>query len=89
MYWLSAQNTMLMSAVSVSAVSPFISRCTVCETPSVHMAVHSQDVTNPECPVGWSSLWSGFSFLMVCLIYIKGAVIFDPGYRGGRFLAGV
>eukprot|EP00795_Rhopilema_esculentum_P016249 gene16249-7628_t len=65
MYWLSAQNTQLMSAVSSSAVTPFISRCVVCETPSVHMAVHSQDTTYPDCPLGWSSLWTGYSFLMM------------------------
>ena len=66
MYWLSAfKGPMLMSPISVSAVSPFISRCAVCEAPSVHMAVHSQDTSIPDCPVGWGSLWSGYSFLMV------------------------
>lgn len=54
-----------MMPVSNSAVEPFISRCVVCEAPSVHLAVHSQDVFNPECPRGWDSLWDGYSFLMV------------------------
>ena len=66
MYWLSGMRSgMLMSPVSVSAVSPFVSRCAVCETPSVHIAVHSQDTSIPDCPLGWSSLWSGYSFMMV------------------------
>jgi len=66
MYWLSGmRDGMLMSPVSVSAVSPFVSRCAVCETPSVHIALHSQDTSIPDCPLGWSSLWSGYSFMMM------------------------
>lgn len=41
------------------------SRCSVCEAPSQAVAVHSQDLTLPNCPPGWRSLWIGYSFLMV------------------------
>ena len=42
-----------------------ISRCTVCESMSVAMAVHSQTIEIPSCPTGWNSLWFGYSFAMV------------------------
>lgn len=29
------------------------------------MAVHSQTIQIPQCPQGWSSLWIGYSFVMV------------------------
>lgn len=29
------------------------------------MAVHSQTIQIPQCPTGWSSLWIGYSFVMV------------------------
>lgn len=29
------------------------------------MAVHSQTIQIPQCPSGWSSLWIGYSFVMV------------------------
>lgn len=29
------------------------------------MAVHSQTIQIPPCPNGWSSLWIGYSFVMV------------------------
>jgi len=45
-------------------VEPFISRCAVCEAPSVAIAVHSQDDHIPDCPDGWGSLWIGYSFVM-------------------------
>ena len=40
-------------------------RCVVCEVPSNVIAVHSQSVTVPNCPRGWTSLWIGYSFAMV------------------------
>lgn len=40
-------------------------RCVVCEAPSNVIAVHSQSLSIPDCPGGWSSLWIGYSFVMV------------------------
>lgn len=40
-------------------------RCSVCETTSNVIAVHSQTTLTPECPKDWESLWSGYSFVMV------------------------
>lgn len=56
-----------MMPVSGSAVEPLISRCVVCEAPDVSMAVHSQDVSTPDCPNGYESLWRGYSFMMVSI----------------------
>lgn len=42
-------------------------RCAVCEAPAMVMAVHSQTIQIPQCPSGWSSLWIGYSFVMVSL----------------------
>jgi collagen type IV alpha len=28
------------------------------------MAIHSQSIQIPNCPIGWSSLWIGYSFAM-------------------------
>ena len=68
MYWLSAlKDGKSMSPVSVLAVAPFISRCSVCETQAMHVAMHSQDTSIPDCPLGWSSMWSGYSFMMVII----------------------
>lgn len=44
-----------------------ISRCVVCEAPSTPVALHSQTSSTPECPPNWTSLWKGFSFLMVSI----------------------
>jgi hypothetical protein len=41
------------------------SRCVVCEAPANVIAVHSQSVNIPDCPRDWSSLWIGYSFVMV------------------------
>lgn len=42
-----------------------LSRCSVCEAPAMVIAVHSQTIQIPPCPEGWSSLWIGYSFVMV------------------------
>ena len=57
--------TQPMMPVSNTAIEPFISRCVVCEAPSIHIAVHSQDTSRPVCPRGWDPLWCGYSFMMV------------------------
>lgn len=64
-YWLSTTAALPMMPVEDGEIRPYISRCSVCEAPSVAIAVHSQDITIPQCPVGWRSLWIGYSFLMV------------------------
>ncbi|KAK8394480.1 hypothetical protein O3P69_006569 [Scylla paramamosain] len=38
--------------------------CVVCEAPSNVIAVHSQSLSVPDCPQGWSSMWIGYSFVM-------------------------
>lgn len=64
-FWLSTTAPLPMMPVEEADIKPYISRCSVCEAPSVAIAVHSQDITIPQCPVGWRSLWIGYSFLMV------------------------
>ena len=64
-YWLSGDVRQPMMPVSNTAIEPFISRCAVCKTPDHSIAVHSQDLVTPPCPLGYESLWSGYSFLMV------------------------
>ena len=34
------------------------------------VAVHSQTMRIPDCPIGWSGLWIGYSFMMVRIIPI-------------------
>ncbi|XP_016096984.1 collagen alpha-2(IV) chain-like [Sinocyclocheilus grahami] len=63
-YWLSTTAPIPMMPVEEAEIKPYISRCSVCEAPSVAIAVHSQDITIPMCPAGWRSLWIGYSFLM-------------------------
>ena len=64
-YWLSGSVRQPMMPVSNTAISPFISRCAVCEVPNIHIAVHSQTTEKPTCPKGWDPLWRGYSFMMV------------------------
>jgi len=65
-YWLTTPKDMPESkeALSGTEIEPYISRCKVCEAPSVAIAVHSQAETIPDCPQGWTSLWIGYSFVM-------------------------
>lgn len=64
-YWLSTTAPIPMMPVDSIQIAQYISRCSVCEAPSQAVAVHSQDITIPQCPLGWRSLWIGYSFLMV------------------------
>lgn len=43
-------------------------RCSVCEASANVIAVHSQTTQIPQCPKKWTSLWQGYSFVMVCTI---------------------
>uniref|UniRef100_A0A3B4A852 Collagen IV NC1 domain-containing protein n=1 Tax=Periophthalmus magnuspinnatus TaxID=409849 RepID=A0A3B4A852_9GOBI len=64
-YWLSTdQSESSSDLLSESQLQNHISRCTVCESRSNVMAVHSQTSSVPDCPQDWDSLWSGFSFVM-------------------------
>lgn len=42
------------------------------------MAVHSQTIQIPQCPAGWSSLWIGYSFVMVS---VRSSSVFAPEPR--------
>lgn len=42
------------------------------------MAVHSQTIQIPQCPAGWSSLWIGYSFVMVS---VRSSSVFPPERR--------
>lgn len=65
-YWLTTPKDMPATKESLvgGEIEPYISRCAVCETPSMAIAVHSQEETIPDCPEGWVSLWIGYSFVM-------------------------
>jgi len=65
-YWLSTPEPMpmMMTPIRGEDIRPYISRCTVCETETLVIAVHSQSMDVPECPGDWESLWIGYSFLM-------------------------
>lgn len=64
-YWLASAAPLPSAPLSEEAIRPYISRCAVCESPAPAVAVHSQDQTIPPCPNNWTSLWIGYSFLMV------------------------
>merc|ERR1711988_52102 len=65
-YWLSTSEAMPMTMENIKGqeLEKYISRCSVCETESKVMAVHSRDEQIPECPANWDSLWMGYSFVM-------------------------
>lgn len=42
-----------------------VCRCAVCEAPAMVIAVHSQTIQIPSCPLNWEALWIGYSFMMV------------------------
>lgn len=66
-YWLSTTAPIPMMPVRENEIKDYISRCVVCEAPANVIAVHSQSLTLPDCPDGWSGLWIGYSFIMVSL----------------------
>uniref|UniRef100_A0A3B4V3V9 Collagen IV NC1 domain-containing protein n=1 Tax=Seriola dumerili TaxID=41447 RepID=A0A3B4V3V9_SERDU len=65
-YWLSTDTPMPNNMVSITGekLASYISRCAVCETTSNVIAFHSQTILIPQCPKGWESLWTGYSFVM-------------------------
>ena len=64
-YWLSTNAPIPSMPVHETGIPPYISRCVVCETLSNVIAVHSQTLEIPGCPIGWTGIWIGYSFLMV------------------------
>lgn len=64
-YWLSTGQPIPMMPVEGNDIVKYISRCVVCEVPANVIAVHSQTLDIPSCPVGWSVMWIGYSFVMV------------------------
>jgi len=63
-YWLSTLAPIPLRPIEVGNVKKYISRCSVCEAPSRALAIHSQTTLDPTCPLGWNSLWLGYSFVM-------------------------
>ncbi|CAL4150629.1 unnamed protein product, partial [Meganyctiphanes norvegica] len=65
-YWLSTAEPLpaMMQPIEGTDVQNYISRCTVCESRTKPVAIHSQETYIPDCPNGWYSLWTGYSFLM-------------------------
>lgn len=65
--WLSTPEPMPMTMTPIPAaeIQNFISRCSVCETRTKIIAIHSQSMSIPDCPSGWQELWIGYSYLMV------------------------
>jgi len=51
--------------LSINNFALFCDRCVVCEVPANVIAVHSQSISIPDCPGGWTGLWIGYSFVMV------------------------
>ena len=64
-YWLSTNAAIPMMPVGDTEIPPYISRCVVCDAPSNVIAIHSQTLEIPDCPIGWTGLWIGYSFVMV------------------------
>jgi integrin beta 8 len=62
-YWLTTSEPIPTDSIMANNVSPYISRCNVCEAPSSVIAVHSQTDQLPECPPKYITLWMGYSFL--------------------------
>jgi collagen type IV alpha len=63
-YWLSTTAPIPMMPIAGQEITPYISRCIVCDVPSNAIAIHSQSTEVPDCPRGWRSLWIGYSFAM-------------------------
>ena len=64
-YWLSTTAPIPMMPIEGSDITPYISRCTVCDVPGNTIALHSQTTDVPDCPKDWKGLWIGYSFAMV------------------------
>lgn len=67
--WLSTEEPMLpmMNPIPATDIQNYISRCSVCESRTSIIAVHSQSMVLPDCPFDWEELWVGYSYLMVSI----------------------
>ncbi|XP_017462550.1 PREDICTED: collagen alpha-1(IV) chain-like, partial [Rhagoletis zephyria] len=65
-YWLSTEQPMpaSMKPIEGESIRYYISRCSVCESSTQVIAMHSQNTDIPDCPEGWDGLWTGYSFFM-------------------------
>ena len=65
-YWLSTPEPLpeTLEPITGPAIARYISRCSVCETNTKAIAIHSQSLEIPDCPRNWEGLWVGYSFLM-------------------------
>ena len=70
-YWLSTTEPMpmMMTPIKGPDIEKYVSKCSVCETPTKVMAMHSQTINVPDCPENWEYLWAGYSFIMVSRIF--------------------
>nr|XP_054598340.1 collagen alpha-2(IV) chain [Nothobranchius furzeri] len=65
-YWLSTMEKAPNRPFDGSIIRNHISRCVVCEAPASAVALHDPNSKRPpECPENWTSIWQGYSFLMV------------------------
>lgn len=65
--WLSTGEEMPkdMQPIKARELQTFVSRCSVCETSTKVIAMHSQAMDIPTCPETWQELWIGYSYMMV------------------------
>lgn len=64
--WLTTGEPMPMSMTPIPSreLEKYISRCSVCETTTRLIALHSQSMEIPDCPQGWEEAWIGYSYYM-------------------------
>ena len=62
-YWLASSN--ISSTELSDDISRAISRCSVCLLTSSVLTIHSLKHELPNCPIGWNTLWNGYSFIRV------------------------
>lgn len=68
-YWLASN----ISSVKLSMrdhTSHAISRCSICLLTANIITVHSLKHELPNCPIGWNTLWDGYSFISVSVRYV-------------------
>ncbi|CAG0886417.1 unnamed protein product, partial [Cyprideis torosa] len=65
-YWLSTGKQMPMSMMGIIGddLKDYVGRCSVCESATRPIAIHSQTNNLPTCPNGWEVVWHGYSFIM-------------------------
>ncbi|MED6243819.1 hypothetical protein ATANTOWER_027544, partial [Ataeniobius toweri] len=64
-YWLATIAKPPKKPFSGFTIKNHISRCVVCEAPSAAVAMHDPSSKEPPgCPPNWTSLWTGYSFIM-------------------------